>query len=106
MEARELVEQRAGCINRIQKVLEDANIKLASVATEVVGKSGWAMLARIVGGEADPRVLAGLARGRLKAKKEQLLEALEGRVTEHHRFLPRQLMKQIRFLDGLFGRVD
>jgi hypothetical protein len=90
---RKLVEQRAAAISRIQKVLEDANIKLASVATDVTGKSAWAMLSRIVAGESDPVALAGLALRKLKSRKPLLERALLGRVTDHHRFLLRQHMR-------------
>ena len=103
---RKLVQQRASCIQRIQKVLEDANIKLSSVATDVVGKSGWDMLCRLIEGETDAEKMADLARGRLKSKKEQLIPALEGRVTDHHRFLLRQHMKQIEFLDTMIEQFD
>ena len=103
---RKLVEQRAAAINRIQKVLEDANIKLASVATDVTGKSAWAMLNRIVEGETDPQALADLALRRLKSKKPLLERALRGRVTEHHRFLLREHMRQIEFLNGMIGDYE
>ncbi len=73
---KQLVRQRAGCIQRIQKVLEDAHIKLSSVATDVVGKSGWDMLSQIVAGESDASKMADLARGRLKSKHEELVLAL------------------------------
>jgi transposase len=103
---RKLVGERSSCVQRIQKVLEDANIKLASVATDVVGVSGWDMLSRLVGGESDAMKLAELARGTLKRKKQELTDALEGRVTEHHRFLLRQHMRQIRFLDEMIGEYE
>jgi transposase len=103
---RKLVGERASCVQRIQKVLEDANIKLSSVATDVVGASGWEMLTELVSGETDAQKLAELARGRLKSKKEQLVDALEGRLTEHHRFLLRQHMRQIKFLDEMIGEYD
>lgn len=103
---RKLVDQRAGAINRIQKVLEDANIQLASVASDVTGKSGWAMLTRIVEGETDPTALAELALRRLKSKRPALQRALEGRITDHHRFLLRQHMRQIRFLEEMIGEYE
>lgn len=103
---KQLVRQRASCVQRIQKVLEDANIKLSSVASDVVGKSGWEMLKRIVAGETDASRMADLARGRLKSKKEELVLALEGRVTEHHCFLLRQHMNQIEFLDTMIAEYD
>ena len=78
--------------NRIQKVLEDANIKLASVATDTLGASGRAMLEAIVNGEQDSQRLAELAQGKLRNKIPELQEALQGRVTAHHRFMLRELL--------------
>ena len=75
---RSLVEERSREANRIQKLLEGANIKLASVATDVLGVSGRAMLAALAAGETDPEALAGLARGRLREKTGELQEALRG----------------------------
>ena len=76
-------------INRIHKTLEDANIKLSGVATDILGVSGRAMIAGLIRGEADPERLAAEARGRLRKKIIPLRRALEGRVTDHHRFLLR-----------------
>ena len=81
------VRERATLVNRIQKTLESANIKLASVATDVMGVSGRAMLDAIVAGTANATEMAGLAKGRLREKREQLDKALEGRVKPHHRFV-------------------
>ena len=102
----QLVADRAGVANRVQKVLEAANIKLASVATDVLGASGRAMIARRIAGESDPARLAGEARGSLRKKVVPLTRALEGRVTEHHRFHLRLLMDQLGPLEGLIGRLD
>lgn len=82
-----LVQDRARVINRLQTVLEDANITLASVVTEIRGVSARAMLAALIAGERDGAALAELARGRLRAKRGQLVEALQGYFTPHHRFL-------------------
>ncbi|HEY7359032.1 MAG TPA: IS110 family transposase [Ktedonobacterales bacterium] len=82
-----LIRQRADDTNRLQKVLETANIKLAAVATDILGASGRAMLAALMGGEQDAETLAELARGRLRAKLPQLRTALEGRMQPHQRFL-------------------
>lgn len=71
------VRERATLINRVQKVLEDANIKLASVATDVLGVSGRAMLQALISGQTDPSVLADLAKSRLREKREQLVKALD-----------------------------
>jgi transposase len=94
-----LIEERTRELNRIQKVLEDANIKLASVASEVLGASGRAMLEALVAGETDPERLAGLARGTLRQKRDALVEALDGRVQDHHRFLLRTLLTHVDHLD-------
>jgi transposase len=99
----QLVAERAGVVNRIHKVLEDANIKLASVATDVLGVSGRAMLAALVGGEDDPAALAKLARGSLRLKEAELTLALRGLVSDHHRFLPRTLLQQVDQLEGLIA---
>lgn len=100
------IRERATLANRVQKVLEDANLKLASVATDVLGVSGRAMLAAIVAGETDPAVLADLAHGRLREKREQLVKALEGRVKPHHRFVLTELLCQIDSLDETIARFD
>ena len=78
------VRERASVVNRIQKALESANIKLASVASNVMGVSGRAMLEAIVAGTANANEMTGLAKGRLREKREQLDKALEGRVKPHH----------------------
>jgi transposase len=100
----QLVRDRATVANRLQKVLEDANIKLAGVATDVLGASGRAMIAALIRGEVDPAALAERARGRLREKLPQLREALRGRVTEHHRFLLRAAMDQVEHLEALIAR--
>jgi transposase len=82
-----LVEERARMVNRVQKLLETANIKLASVATDVLGVSGRRMLAALVAGENDAAVMAELAKGRLRTKMPELQKALTGVVDDHHRFL-------------------
>jgi transposase len=102
---RQLVQAKVSVANRIQKVLEDANIKLGSVATDVLGVSGRDMLRALVAGEQDAKKLAELARGRLRAKIPALRLALQGRVTEHHRFLLRLLLDELTHLEGLIGRL-
>jgi transposase len=99
----QLVRERATVANRIQKVLEDANIKLASVASDVLGVSGRAMLAALVAGNDDPAALAGLARRGLRRKMPELTLALRGFVTDHHRFLLRTLLRQVDQLEGLIA---
>jgi transposase len=102
---RQLVHAKASVANRIQKVLEDANIKLASVATDVLGVSGRDMLRALVAGETDPVKLAELARRKLRAKIPALRLALHGRVTEHHRFLLGLLLDELSHLEGLIERL-
>jgi transposase len=82
-----LVQDRARVINRLQTVLEDANMKLASVVTDIRGVSARAMLEALMAGPRDVEALADLARGRLRTKRHQLTEALQGYFTAHHSFL-------------------
>jgi transposase len=96
---RQLVEARARDANRVQKVLETANIKLAAVATDVLGTSGRAMLKALIAGEREAEKLAALAQGLLRKKEAQLQEALVGRVTDHHAFMLQGLLSHIEFLD-------
>ncbi|CAG1770471.1 hypothetical protein BAC3_01080 [uncultured bacterium] len=98
--------EQAAVTNRIQKTLEDANIKLASVATDIMGVSGRAMLKAIISGEEDPKELANLAQRRLREKIPQLKLALEGRVTGHHRFMLETLLDQWEYLASLIKRLD
>jgi transposase len=95
-----LIAERAQHVNRIQKVLEDANVKLGSVAADVLGVSGRAMLERIVAGETDAQTLADQARGRMRSKRPQLREALDGRVRPHHRLLLKTHLQLIDSLDA------
>jgi len=101
----QLVAEKATAANRIQKVLEDANIKLASVATDVLGVSGRDMLEAIIAGEDDAEKLADLARKRLRNKIPALQTALRGRVTKHHRFQLRLLLDHVMHLEELIGRL-
>jgi transposase len=102
----QMVRDKAAVANRIQKVLEDANIKLGSVASDVLGVSGRAMIRAIIDGREEPAELAELARRRLRGKIPELTQALQGRVTDHHRFLLRALMEQIESLEGWIARFD
>jgi transposase len=81
------IRERTTLVNRVQKLLEDANIKLAAVASDIMGVSGRAMLAALLAGHADPQALADLAKGRLRSTRDQLAKALDGRVKPHHRFV-------------------
>jgi transposase len=101
-----LVQDRARTLNRLQAVLEDANLKLASVVTDIYGVSARAMLEAILAGERDVETLADLARGRLRTKRDQLKEALEGRVTAHHSFLLTEHLSTLEYLDESIARVS
>ena len=94
-----LVQERARIINRVQKLLEGANIKLSSVATNIMGVSARAMLAEIVAGQTDAELMADLARGRMRNKIPELEKALTGIVQPHHRFVLAQQLEHIDFLD-------
>src|SRR3954464_5184004 len=101
-----LVRDKATVANRVQKVLEDANVKLASVASDPLGVSGRAMIRGLISGELDPDRLANEARAQLRKKIPQLREALSGRVTEHHRFLLKMLMNQVEYLEQQIEQFD
>ncbi|HVB55302.1 MAG TPA: IS110 family transposase [Candidatus Acidoferrales bacterium] len=92
--------------NRVQKVLEDANIKLASVATDALGASGRAMLEAMLAGEQDSMRLAEMSQGKLRNKIPELRLALEGRMSEHHRFLLRQLYDHLLFTEGKLREIE
>src|SRR5205807_1985521 len=94
-----LVDERSKEVNRLHKLLETANINLTSVVSDVMGKSGRAMLEALLEGVSDPEALANLARGSLRGKLPQLREALEGRVDPHHRVLLPHLLAHIEFLE-------
>ena len=100
------IRERATLCNRVQKVLETANIKLASVATDVLGVSGRAMLNALIAGETDPKVLAELSKGRLRDKRAALEQALTGRVGAHHRFILSELLCQIDSLEESITRFN
>ncbi len=102
----QLVGEKTAVANRVQKVLEDANIKLGSVASNALGKSGRDMIEALIRGEFDPVKLADLARRRLRAKIPQLQQALHGSATEHHRFLLRTLMDHLAHLESLIERYN
>ncbi len=103
---RSLIRERAGVVNRIQKVLEGANIKLASVVSDVLGISGRAMIEASVAGEENPETLAGLSKGRLRAERPTLEEALRGQVGQHQRLVLDSLLRHVDFLDGEIARMD
>jgi transposase len=101
-----LVQQRNAVDNRIQKVLETANIKLGSVASDVLGVSGRKMIEGLLSGEKEVTALADLAQRQLRGKIPELQRALEGELTEHHRFLLRQLLGQYDFLENEIASVS
>lgn len=98
-----LVQERTRLVNRVQKLLEGANIKLSAVATDIMGVSARAMLAEIAAGQTDPVLMAELAQGQLRAKIPELEKALTGIVQPHHRFL---LVKQLAHIDFLDEQVE
>jgi transposase len=101
-----LIHERADEANRIQKVLEGGNIKLSSVITDVMGKSGRAMLEAIAEGGHTPHEIAAMADPRLRATPEQLREALHGRLTEHQRLMLRMQLDHVGYLDQQIERLD
>lgn len=103
---RQLIRQRAQVVNRIQKVLEGGNIKLSSVATDVVGASGRAMLRAMIAGEDDPETLASMARGRLREKHLMLIDALEGSMGSHQRMMLDSHLRHLDFLEREIERVS
>jgi transposase len=100
-----LIEQRADQCNRIQKLLEDCNVKLASVATDILGVSGLEMLKALAAGESDPNKLAELARGRLRKKIPELIEALRGVLNDNQRWLLGQQLDHIAELERRIGEL-
>ena len=102
----QLAGERTRIVNRIHKLLEDTNIKLGAVASDLLGVSGRAMLQAILDGEEDPARLADLARGQLRKKLPQLRLALEGVCTEHHRFLLRWLLSHLNYLEDQSARLS
>src|SRR5215813_619138 len=103
---KQLTRERISHVQRLQRTLEEANIKLDSVISDVMGTSGRAMIEALIAGEADPAKLAALANRRIKAGPQALTEALRGRVTKHHRFLLRLHLQQIDALDQALAEID
>ena len=103
---KQLTRERTSHVQRLQKTLEAANIKLDSVISDIVGVSGRAMIEALIGGETDPAKLARLSGPRIKASPETLTEALRGRVTKHHRFLLRLHLEQIDALERAIAEID
>ena len=103
---KQLVREQSSHVQRVQKTLEDANIKLDSVLSDLMGKSGRAMIEAMIAGETNPAKLASLAHPRAKASHEEFREALRGRVTKHHRFLLRLHLNQIDALNAAMATLD
>src|SRR5258706_3838339 len=100
------VRERATLVNRVQKLLEGANLKLCSVLTDVMGVSGRAILSALLAGETDPQTLAELACGQLRKKRAQLAQALQGQLRPHQSFVLAELLTQIETLDETIARFD
>ena len=103
---KQLVREQSSHVLRVQKTLEDANIKLDSVLSDVMGKSGRAMIEALIAGETNPTKLASLADRRVKGSQEELREALRGRVTKQHRFLLRLHLNHIDALEATMATID
>jgi transposase len=103
---KQLVREQASHVQRIQKTLEDANLKLGSVLTQVMGKSGRAIIEALIDGERDPDRLLALVQRGVKAPPERLRAALQGRVTARHRFLLRLHLRQVEALDAAIVEID
>jgi transposase len=101
-----LVRERTAEVNRLQKTLEGANIKLAAVASDIMGKSAREMVEALVAGDSDPAALAQFARGRLREKLPALEQALRGRFGAHQRFLVAQQLAHLDYLDEAIARVS
>src|SRR6266516_526868 len=101
-----LIQERNRLIRRIQKVLEEANIKLASVVSDVTGVTGQAILRALVAGKEDPECLARLAQGSLVKKQDQLQAALQGKLAPHHRLQLEELLQLVATLDHSIARFD
>jgi len=103
---KQLVREKAQHVQRIEKTLQDANIKLTSCISDIMGQSGRAMLQALIEGETEPERLLTLASSRLKAPRSEILEALRGHVTPHHRFLLRLHLEQIVHLEAAIASLD
>ena len=102
----QLVSEQTRVVHRIQKELEDANIKLSSVVTEIMGVSGRALIQALIEGETDTGKLVGMARGQLRQKSGELEKALEGRVTGHHRFMLQLLWDELVGVEALIAKLE
>jgi transposase len=103
---KQMVKQRSQHVNRLHKVLEDANLKIGAYVTDITGVTGRAMLGALIRGETDPAKLADLRDPRLKTPRDELMKALRGKVTQHHRFMLRMHLDQIAATDEGIARLD
>ncbi len=103
---KQLVREKASHVQRVQKTLEEANIKIESVLSDVMGRSGRAIIQALIEGETDPAKLAALAHWKVRASAATLREALRGRIKRHHRFLLQLHMQQIDALDAAIAELD
>jgi transposase len=103
---KQLVREKAQHVQRIQKTLEDANLKIASAVSDMMGKNGRSILRALIEGKTAPEELVAVTDGRLRASRETLMEALRGRVTKHHRFLLKLHLDQIVALEAAIDAVD
>src|SRR5258708_7276981 len=101
-----LIQERTAAANRLHKVLEGANVKLTSVVTDILGRSGREMLQALVAGQTDAALIAELARGRLREKRAALERALAGRFGAHQRLLVAEILAHIDFLDETIDRLS
>jgi transposase len=102
----QLIQDKTRVANRLQKILEDANIKLSCVVSDVLGVSGREMLHALIEGKMTPAQMAGLARQKMRVKIPQLIEALSGGVTEHHRFMLKTLLDQVEYIERQIQSFD
>lgn len=103
---KQLVREVSQHASRIQKVLEDANLKLGSVLSDVLGSSGRAILEAIIAGQSDPHTLADLAKGTARKKRDELIQALHGRIRDHHRRLLKLHLTLVKSLQGAVDEID
>jgi len=103
---KQFVRERVSHVQRIEKILEDANLKLSVVLSDILGKSGRAVLQAIIQGHSQPEVLAGYIGSRVKASRTELIEALRGRITAHHRFMLKLHLDHIDALDAAIAAIE
>lgn len=103
---RKLIHKRTAEKNRLQNVLEDANIKLGSVMSNIFGVSGQAMVNALIAGQNNPEILSNLAKGSLVKKKDKLIKALNGKLTDHHRFMLKLILESIEHINNQIAQVE